>query len=346
MHERLNSDELARFMLRAAGHPPAVHAGLKVRGGPSGVLTGTGGVLWGCCASKRTIKPRKQTSKRANIEQTNKQANKQTWKQTSEQTNTQANKQTCKKTNKPTKQVNKQASKRASEQTNKQTHKHALRISQRQRCTEPNPVYARATKPPHATIKQANEQTNTQAIKQANKQVSNKQLTKQASEQTRKQTSKHGNKHANKRTTKQGNKQTSKQAKKQTKKQTNKEASKQTTKQGNKQASKQTSKQANKQTNKQTSKACGADRAAAGAVDQPAPARRLHARPADGRDAPPRRRQHGRLGQGPSAFPPGYIDGYSPNLCSTCTRVYMYMNGRRGAYDTTAGRRRASGRIL
>ena len=30
MHERLNSDELARFMLRAAGHPTAAHADLKV----------------------------------------------------------------------------------------------------------------------------------------------------------------------------------------------------------------------------------------------------------------------------------------------------------------------------
>ena len=75
----------------------------------------------------------------------------------------------------------------------------------------------------------------------------------------------------------------------------------------------QTSKQANKQT-KHRSRARRADRAAAGAVDQPAPARRLHARPADGRDAPPRRRQHGRLGQGPSA------SGYSPNLPSAAVR--------------------------
>jgi hypothetical protein len=88
MHERLNSDELARFMLRAAGHAPAVHAGLKVRGGPSGYSR----VLWGYCggalAHKQTIKPRKQTSKRANIEQTNKQASKQTSKRGSKQTST------------------------------------------------------------------------------------------------------------------------------------------------------------------------------------------------------------------------------------------------------------------
>ena len=43
MHERLNSDELARFMLRAAGHPTAAHADLKVREGPRGYSR----VLWG-----------------------------------------------------------------------------------------------------------------------------------------------------------------------------------------------------------------------------------------------------------------------------------------------------------
>ena len=43
MHERLNSDELARFMLRAAGHPAAAHADLKVREGPRGYSR----VLWG-----------------------------------------------------------------------------------------------------------------------------------------------------------------------------------------------------------------------------------------------------------------------------------------------------------
>ena len=43
MHERLNSDELARFMLRAAGHPTAVHADLKAREGPRGYSR----VLWG-----------------------------------------------------------------------------------------------------------------------------------------------------------------------------------------------------------------------------------------------------------------------------------------------------------
>jgi hypothetical protein len=30
-------------------------------------------------------------------------------------------------------------------------------------------------------------------------------------------------------------------------------------------------------------------------------------------------------------FPPGYMDGYGPHVRSTCTRIYMYMNGRRGA---------------
>ena len=49
MRERLNADELARFMLRAAGHAPAVHAGLKViRGtqrGTHGYYGGAVGVL-------------------------------------------------------------------------------------------------------------------------------------------------------------------------------------------------------------------------------------------------------------------------------------------------------------
>ena len=99
-------------------------------------------------------------------------------------------------------------------------------------------------------------------------------------------------------------------------KQTNKHASKQLSKQ----TKKQTSEQANTQTNKEASKQakCAAPTGLrAGAVDQPAPARRLHARPADGRDAPPRRRPTWSTGSRSFPLPPGL---YSPHLPSAAVR--------------------------